>query len=78
MKYTKIGIVLGSLVVIFAIVASFAQNSQIRNVLLAIVAITVLVGAGNWMNSYLGIERKPQEFNQPDREATEPEVKDAP
>jgi heme O synthase-like polyprenyltransferase len=78
MKYTKIGIVLGSLVVIFAIVASFAQNSQIRNVLLAIVAITVLVGAGNWLNSYLGIERKPQEFNQPDRKATEPEAKDAP
>ena len=78
MKYTKIGIVLGSLVVILAIVASFAQNSQIRNVLLAIVAIAVLVAGGNWLNSYLGIERKAQEFNQPDREAAEPEVKDTP
>ena len=32
------------------------------------VALVVLVAGGNWLNDYLGIKRRPQEFNRPDRD----------
>jgi len=59
--------VLGAIVLLALCVVAFIGNSPLRAPLIAFLALIVLVGAGNWLNDYLGIKHKAQEFNRPDR-----------
>ena len=67
MRFTRLGIVLGAAAVILVLVTVAAGDSTLRAPVIAFVALVLLVAGGNWLNDYLGIKRRPQEFNRPDR-----------
>jgi len=71
MRWTKFGLVAGAIFLGFGLWVVSRGNRGLGEVLIAIVALTLLVAGGNWLNDWLGIKRKPQEFNRPDRSASE-------
>lgn len=68
MTYTKIGIGLAVLVMVVLIVLAFTSVPALRAPLVAVVVLVMLIAGGNWLNHYLGIERKPQEFQHADHD----------
>jgi len=71
MRWRIVGIVGGVILLIIGIVAASLGSSPLRAPMIAIAALVILVAGGNLLNDWMGIERKPQEFNRPDREPTE-------
>lgn len=67
MTYTRIGFGFLGLVAIVLIVLAFTSAPGLKAPIIAFVALFVLVAAGNWLNHTLGIKRKAQEFERPDR-----------
>lgn len=67
MTWTRIGIIAGALLLALGILVAALGNSPLRAPLIALGALVVLVGGGNLLNDWMGIKRKPQEFNRPDR-----------
>lgn len=62
MKYRILALVLGGLIYIALwIVALNGANRMIPPLMLPLI-LGLLVGGGNWLNRFMGIERKPQEF----------------
>ena len=51
------------------ILALDAGASQLAPILILPLVLIPLIGAGNWLNSYLGIERKAQKFREPPDES---------
>jgi len=66
-------VVAGAVFVGFGLWAASRGNQGLGEVLIVFVALVLLVAGGNWLNDWLGIKRKPQEFNSPDRSANETE-----
>ena len=64
------GLTFVGLVLLLAVIAV----APLRIPVIALLALAVLVGGGNWLNSWLGIKRKPQEFNRPDLAPKEDEA----
>jgi hypothetical protein len=64
-----VGVGLGFLALV--LLAALLAIPPLRVWLLAGVALVVLIAGGNWLNDFLGIKRKAQEFNRPDRRAPE-------
>jgi|GEM_PF-857769 len=73
MRWTRVGLIGGVVFFAFILVVIAAGNSPLQAPLIALVALLVLVAGGNWLNSWLGIKRKAQEFNRPDRSAVDQE-----
>jgi len=71
MTYSRLGIVLGAVALIAIGLVAALTDSPLRAPLIALAALVVLVAGGNYLNDYLGIKRKPQEFNRPDRHPDE-------
>jgi hypothetical protein len=71
--WTRVGIVGGVLVLALVIFLVALGSTALRAPLIALVALVVLVAGGNWLNDWLGIKRKPQQFNRPDRTPKEPD-----
>jgi hypothetical protein len=66
-SWTRVGVAAGALLLALGILAAALGNSPLRAPLIALGALVVLVGGGNLLNDWMGIKRKPQEFNRPDR-----------
>jgi uncharacterized membrane protein YqjE len=67
MTYTRIGFGFLGLVALVLVVLAFTSAPGLKAPIIAFVVLFVLVGAGNWLNHALGIKRKAQEFERPDR-----------
>jgi hypothetical protein len=66
-------IALGLLFLILVFLLAAMAVPFLRTWIIAGFAIALLVGAGNWLNDWLGIKRKAQEFTIPDRSRLEDE-----
>ena len=62
MKWRRLGIVLGGLVYILLWMIALNGGSRLIAPLTVPIVLIVLVGGGNWLNNFMGIKRKPQEF----------------
>ena len=62
MKWRRLGIVLGGLVYILLWMIALSGGSRLIAPLTVPIVLIVLVGGGNWLNNFMGIKRKPQEF----------------
>ena len=71
MTWIRLGKILGVLAAITLVAVAAVGNSPLRAPLIAIGALALLVGGGNYLNHYLGINRKAQEFNRPDKTNSE-------
>jgi len=67
-RWRIVGIVGGVILLIIGILASVLGSSPLRAPMLAVAVLLILVAGGNLLNSWMGIERKAQEFNRPDLE----------
>jgi ribose/xylose/arabinose/galactoside ABC-type transport system permease subunit len=72
MIYTKIGLSLLVIIAVTLVVLAFTSTPGLKVPLVVILALAVLVGGGNWLNHSLGIQRKAQEFERPERDHEEP------
>jgi hypothetical protein len=72
MTYTRVGFGLLALIGIGLIVLAFTKSPGLRIPMIAFLALFALVAGGNWLNHTLGIQRKPQEFQQRERDHEEP------
>jgi hypothetical protein len=70
-RWRIVGIVGGVILLIIGILASILGSSPLRAPMLAVAVLLILVAGGNLLNSWMGIERKAQEFNRPDLERHE-------
>jgi len=71
MTWIRLGKILGILAALVIVVVVALGNSPLRAPLIAIGALALLVGGGNYLNHYLGVNRKAQEFNRPDKTSSE-------
>ncbi|MEI8049938.1 MAG: hypothetical protein WCI12_00695 [Actinomycetes bacterium] len=71
MTWIRLGKILGILAALVIVVVVALGNSPLRTPLIAIGALALLVGGGNYLNQYLGVNRKAQEFNRPDKTSSE-------
>lgn len=62
MKYRRLGIILGGLVYLLLWAITLNGGSRLVAPLTVPIVLVVLVGGGNWLNNFMGIERKPQKF----------------
>ncbi len=62
MKWRSLGIVLGGLVYLLLWGIALNGGSRLVAPLTIPIVLAVLVGGGNWLNNFMGIKRKPQEF----------------
>ena len=62
MKYRRLGIILGGLVYLLLWAIALNGGSRLVAPLPVPIVLVVLVGGGNWLNNFMGIERKPQKF----------------
>ncbi|MEI6736034.1 MAG: hypothetical protein WCL31_03825 [Actinomycetes bacterium] len=62
MKYRRLGIILGGLVYLLLWAIALNGGSRLVAPLTVPIVLVVLVGGGNWLNNFMGIERKPQKF----------------
>ena len=62
MKWRRIGIVLGGLLYLLLWAIALNGGSIFVAPLTVPIVLAVLVGGGNWLNNFMGIKRKPQEF----------------
>jgi len=60
--YRRLAIVLGGLIYIGLWVIALNGASRWVPPLMLPLILGVLVGGGNWLNRFMGIERKPQQF----------------
>jgi hypothetical protein len=72
-RWRIIGLVGGALLLVLAYFVIAAGNQGLADLLLVAFALVVLVAGGNWLNDWMGIKRKAQEFNRPDSVAKEPD-----
>jgi hypothetical protein len=61
-KWRSLGIVLGGLVYLLLWGIALNGGSRLVAPLTIPIVLAVLVGGGNWLNNFMGIKRKPQEF----------------
>ena len=62
MTYRRLAIVLGGLIYIGLWVIALNGASRWVPPLMLPLILGVLVGGGNWLTRFMGIERKPQQF----------------
>ena len=62
MKWRSLGIVLGGLAYLLLWGIALNGGSRLVAPLTIPIGLAVLVGGGNWLNNFMGIKRKPQEF----------------
>ena len=62
MKYRRLGVVLGGLVYLLLWAIALNGGSRLVAPLTVPIVLAILVGGGNWLNNFMGIKRKPQEF----------------
>ncbi|MEI8404048.1 MAG: hypothetical protein WCG96_02065 [Actinomycetes bacterium] len=67
MSWVRVGKVLGVLVALIVLFIITISDSPLRAPVIAVVALAVLVAAGNWLNDWFGIKRKSPEFEHLDR-----------
>jgi hypothetical protein len=60
--WRRIGIVLGGLVYLLLWMIALNGGSRLIAPLTVPIVLVVLVGGGNWLNNFMGIKRKAQEF----------------
>ena len=78
MSWVRLGKILGVLVGAFVLFLITISDSPLRAPVIAVAALVVLVAAGNWLNDWFGVKRKPPEFEHlpsPDGVEGEPEVR---
>jgi hypothetical protein len=68
MKYRRLGIILGGLVYLLLWAIALNGASGLVAPLTVPIVLVVLVGGGNWLNNFMGIERKPQKFRKRNNE----------
>ena len=67
MSWVRVGKVLGVLAALVVLFITTISDSPLRAPVIAVVALAVLVAAGNWLNDWFGIKRKSPEFEHLDR-----------
>ena len=78
MSWVRLGKILGVLVGAFVLFLITISDSPLRAPVIAVAALVVLVAAGNWLNDWFGVKRKPPAFAHlpsPDGDEGEPEVR---
>jgi len=66
-SWVRVGKVLGVLAALVVLFITTISDSPLRAPVIAVVALAVLVAAGNWLNDWFGIKRKSPEFEHLDR-----------
>jgi hypothetical protein len=74
-SWVRLGKILGVIAAIVVLFVVALGNSPLRAPVIAIAALALLVAGGNYLNDFLGIKRKAQEFNRPDRSAKDDDTK---
>jgi hypothetical protein len=72
MRWRALGIALGVLVYAGLWVVVAAGATALAAPLVLIPVLVVLIAGGNLLSGWLGVPRKPQQFNRPDRVSDEP------
>lgn len=74
MSWIRLGKILGVVAALLVAFIITISDSPLRAPVIAVVALAVLVAAGNWLNDWFGIKRKSPEFQHlPRPEADEDE-----
>ena len=68
MKWRMTGIALGTFMYLLLWIVALNGGSRMVAPLTVPLVLGVLVGGGNWLNNFMGIKRKAQEFKKRDDE----------